>query len=112
MPGRHSLGHTSRRAGVFVTTSSQRPNDISLTIISQAHKYFIHRLINQNDIYAFGKSVSYIDRMTEESIPTLATGNCIFSGVICPMPLKLRISKISSLHKPQSRTLDFEDLLL
>ncbi|PVY82123.1 ATP-binding protein [Pantoea ananatis] len=101
-----------RKFGVFVTISSQRPNDISPTIISQAHNYFIHRLINQNDLYAIEKSVSYIDRMTEESIPTLATGTCIFSGVICPMPLKLRISELSPLHKPQSRTLNFEDLLL
>ena len=84
-----------RKFGVFVTISSQRPNDISPTIISQAHNYFIHRLINQNDLYAIEKSVSYIDRMTEESIPTLATGTCIFSGVICPMPLKLRINELS-----------------
>lgn len=41
-----------RKFGVFVTISSQRPNDISPTIISQAHNYFIHRLINQNDLYA------------------------------------------------------------
>ncbi len=82
-----------RKFGVFVTISSQRPNDISPTIISQAHNYFIHRLINQNDLYAIEKSVSYIDRMTEESIPTLATSTCIFSGVICPMPLKLRINE-------------------
>jgi DNA helicase HerA-like ATPase len=101
-----------RKFGVFVTISSQRPNDISPTIISQAHNYFIHRLINQNDLYAIEKSVSYIDRMTEESIPTLATGTCIFSGVICPMPLKLRINELSFRNKPQSHTLSFEDLTL
>ena len=101
-----------RKFGVFVTISSQRPNDISPTIISQAHNYFIHRLINQNDLYAIEKSVSYIDRMTEESIPTLATGTCIFSGVICPMPLKLRINELSFRKKPHSHTLNFEDLML
>src|SRR5678815_555996 len=36
-----------RKFGVFVTIASQRPNDISPTITSQAHNYFIHRLINQ-----------------------------------------------------------------
>lgn len=69
-----------RNFGVFITISNQRPSDISSTIISQAHNYFIHRVINQNDLYAIEKSVSYIDRLTEESIPTLSTGNCIFSG--------------------------------
>ncbi|MFE8100854.1 ATP-binding protein [Brenneria goodwinii] len=100
-----------RKFGVFVTLSSQRPNDISPTIISQAHNYFIHRLINQNDLYAIEKSVSYIDRLTEESIPTLSTGTCIFSGVVCPIPLKLRINELEIHHSPQSSTITFEELL-
>ncbi len=100
-----------RKFGVFITISSQRPNDISSTIISQAHNYFIHRLINQNDLHAIEKSVSYIDRLTEESIPTLSTGTCIFSGVVCPMPLKLRVAELSSDQKPRSKTVTFTDLI-
>lgn len=99
-----------RKLGVFVTISSQRPNDISSTIVSQAYNYFIHRLINQNDLYAIEKSVSYIDKLTEEPIPTLSTGTCIFSGVVCPMPLKLRIAELPKLQKPQSHTISFSDL--
>lgn len=41
---------TGARGGVFVTIASQRPNDISPTITSQAHNYFIHRLINERDL--------------------------------------------------------------
>lgn len=100
-----------RKFGVFITISSQRPNDISSTIISQAHNYFIHRLINQNDLYAIEKSVSYIDRLTEESIPTLSTGTCIFSGVVSPMPLKLRVAELPLGQKPKSNTISFSDLI-
>jgi len=52
-----------RKFGVFMTIASQRPNDISETIISQAHNYFIHQLINQRDLLAVSKSVSYIDKV-------------------------------------------------
>ena len=100
-----------RKFGVFVTISSQRPNDISSTIISQAHNYFIHRLINQNDLYAIEKSVSYIDRLTEESIPTLSTGTCIFSGIVSPMPLKLRVAELPNNQKPRSKTITFGELI-
>lgn len=100
-----------RKFGVFVTISSQRPNDISSTIISQAHNYFIHRLINQNDLYAIEKSVSYIDRLTEESIPALSTGTCIFSGIVSPMPLKLRVTELPAEQKPRSHTISFKDLM-
>ena len=58
-----------RKFGVFVTISSQRPNDISPTITSQAHNYFIHRLLNERDLKAIASAVSYIDRITEDLYP-------------------------------------------
>ncbi len=98
-----------RKFGVFVTISSQRPNDISPTITSQAHNYFIHKLINQRDLETISSAVSYIDRITEESIPTLPTGTCIFSGVACQMPLKINVKELAHISKPKSHTLKFKD---
>lgn len=100
-----------RKFGVFLTISSQRPNDISETIISQAHNYFIHQLINERDLLTIGNAVSYIDKITEESIPTLPVGTCIFSGIATPMPLKIKITELPDHKKPESRTLRFKDLL-
>ncbi len=100
-----------RKFGVFVTIASQRPNDISETIISQAHNYFIHQLINQRDLQTIGNAVSYIDKITEESIPTLSIGTCIFSGIATPMPLKVRINELPDLQKPDSHTIKFDSFL-
>jgi hypothetical protein len=100
-----------RKFGVFVTIASQRPNDISETIISQAHNYFIHQLINQRDLLTIGNAVSYIDKITEESIPTLPIGTCIFSGIATPMPLKLKITELPDNKKPDSHTLKFKDMI-
>lgn len=100
-----------RKFGVFVTISSQRPNDISHTITSQAHNYFIHRLINQKDLQSIASAVSYIDKLTEESIPTLPTGTCIFSGIAGQMPLKLEIFPLEEKLQPRSSTLQFNDIV-
>jgi DNA helicase HerA-like ATPase len=100
-----------RKFGVFVTIASQRPNDISETIISQAHNYFIHQLINQRDLLTIGNAVSYIDKITEESIPTLSVGTCIFSGIATPMPLKVRIDELPDNQKPDSNTIKFESFI-
>ena len=99
-----------RKFGVFVTIASQRPNDISETIISQAHNYFIHQLINQKDLQTIGNAVSYIDKITEESIPTLPVGTCVFSGIATPMPLKIKINELPDDQKPDSNTLKFEKI--
>lgn len=98
-----------RKFGVFVTIASQRPNDISHTITSQAHNYFIHRLINQKDLDSIASAVSYIDKLTEESIPTLPTGTCIFSGIAGQMPLKIAIKPLAEHLRPKSETLKFTD---
>lgn len=100
-----------RKFGVFVTISSQRPNDISPTITSQAHNYFIHRLINQKDLATISSAVSYIDKITEESIPTLPTGTCIFSGVASQMPLKINVKELTNLGKPKSHTVKFKEIV-
>ncbi len=39
-----------RKFGFFLTIASQRPADISPTIISQVHNFFIHRLVNNKDL--------------------------------------------------------------
>ena len=96
-----------RKFGVFVTIASQRPNDISPTITSQAHNYFIHRLINERDLRTIASVVSYIDRVTEESIPTLPTGTCVFSGVASQMPLKINVNPLDENAQPRSATRAF-----
>lgn len=99
-----------RKFGVFVTISSQRPNDISPTITSQAHNYFIHRLLNERDLKAIASAVSYVDKVTEESIPTLPTGTCIFSGTASQMPLKINVKFLGD-ARPRSDTRKFSDIV-
>lgn len=100
-----------RKFGVFVTLSSQRPSDISPTIVSQAHNYFIHRLINQLDLKMIASAVSYIDRVTEESIPTLPTGTCVFSGVVTQVPLKIDVMELEEAARPHSSTRRFHTVV-
>ena len=100
-----------RKFGVFMTIASQRPYDVSPTITSQAHNFFIHRLVNRLDLESISKAVSYIDRVAEESIPTLPTGTCIFSGVASNMPIKLNILELENHRKPQSKTLEFKTVV-
>ncbi len=100
-----------RKFGIFVTISSQRPSDISSTIISQAHNYFIHRLVNNRDLESISNAISYIDRVSEKSIPTLPVGTCIFSGVLTQLPIKLNVNELDEMSKPQSNTIKYAELL-
>jgi DNA helicase HerA-like ATPase len=93
-----------RKFGVFLTIASQRPSDISSTIISQLHNYFLHRLINNNDILAVEKTISYLDKLSFEYLPILPTGTCILAGLTAQVPVVIDIGKIDDEHEPNNKT--------
>lgn len=94
-----------RKFGVFLTIASQRPHDISPTIISQLHNYFLHRLVNNLDILAVERAVAYLDRVSFESLPILPTGACILAGVSAQVPVILKVSPLAQEFEPNSRTM-------
>lgn len=95
-----------RKFGVFMTIASQRPSDISSTIISQLHNYFIHRLVNQHDIEQVNNTISYLDKVSVESLPILATDVCVVAGQLADMPVVVKIDRIEDENKPDNETLD------
>jgi len=94
-----------RKFGVFLTIASQRPHDISETIVSQLHNYFLHRLVNNLDVHAIEKAVAYLDRVSFESLPILPTGTCVLSGVSAQVPVVVRIGELPPESAPNSRTM-------
>jgi hypothetical protein len=95
-----------RKFGVFMTIASQRPSDISSTIISQLHNYFVHRLVNEHDIEMISKAISYLDKVSVESLPILSTGVCVIAGQLAEMPIVVQIDKIENENKPINETID------
>lgn len=97
-----------RKFGTFLTIASQRPYDISPTIISQLHNYFIHRLINVNDINAIQKTVAYLDKLSFDSIPILSVGSCFVAGLATDIPIKVDIELLPVNEQPDSETISLE----
>lgn len=95
-----------RKFGVFLTIASQRPSDISPTILSQLHNYFLHRLINNNDILAVEKTISYLDKVSFEYLPILPTGSCVVAGLSAQVPVVIDIGSIKKEFEPKSSTIN------
>jgi DNA helicase HerA-like ATPase len=94
-----------RKFGVFITLASQRPSDISSTIISQLHNYFLHRLINNKDIEAVERTISYLDKVSFETLPIMPTGTCVFAGLSAQVPVIIEIDQIEDGFEPNSKTI-------
>jgi len=87
------IAREGRKFSMYLLVSSQRPSELSQTVLSQCGNYIIHRIQNEIDMnYIYSVlpyfSADYISRI-KQSIPgeALIFGNCV------PMPLSVKIEK-------------------
>lgn len=87
------IAREGRKFSLFLLVSSQRPSELSQTVLSQCGNYIIHRIQNEIDMnYIYSVlpyfSVDYINKI-KQSVPgeALIFGNCV------PMPLHVKITK-------------------
>lgn len=93
-----------RKFNFYLTISSQRPADISPTIISQVHNYFIHRLVNENDLKMLDNTMSTLDLISKESIPNLAPGQLVCTGTSFKLPLIVQVDELPNEVAPKSKS--------
>ena len=82
-----------RKFGFYLTISSQRPADISPTILSQVHNYFIHRLVNDNDLRMLVNTMPTLDKASFNKIPSLGKGEVIITGNAIQVPVFVKVDK-------------------
>ncbi|MBV4537231.1 ATP-binding protein [Pseudomonas urmiensis] len=99
-----------RKYGVYLTLSSQRPADISPTIVSQIHNFFIHRLVNERDLMLLDNTISTLDSSSKALIPTLAKGCCVLTGTAFELPMILKVEPLIKKYRPASDDVDLETL--
>ena len=97
-----------RKFGVFLTLSSQRPADISPTIVSQIHNFFIHRLVNDRDLLLIDNTISTLDNISRSMIPNLSKGCCIVTGTSFNLPMLLQVDVLERSKQPDSEDVDLE----
>lgn len=91
-----------RKFGYYLTIASQRPSDISPTIVSQIHNYFIHRLVNENDLRLLDRTMTSLDYISKSSIPNLSAGQAIITGVSFDLPVVVKIDELPEDEAPNS----------
>ena len=98
-----------RKFGFYLTLASQRPADISPTIMSQLHNFFIHRLVNDNDLDMLSRTVPTLDKNSYKMLPTLGKGEAIVTGSAMKIPMLLKVDKEDTI-RPKSDDVNLTDL--
>lgn len=99
-----------RKFGMFITLASQRPSDISPTIVSQIHNFFIHRLVNDRDLALLENAISTLDAVSRSQIPTLPKGACVVTGTTFEIPMLLQVERLQGDKEPDSRDVELSKI--
>lgn len=99
-----------RKFGFFLTIASQRPADISPTIMSQLHNFFIHRLVNEKDLAMIENTMPTLDRTSFGMIPSLGQGETVLTGRAFPISIFAHVSHASKEYRPKSDDIILTDI--
>jgi hypothetical protein len=99
------IAKEGRKYGVSLMIVSQRPSDVSDTILSQCNNVIALRLANSNDISAVKNMMPESMTSFMEMLPVLDIGEALVVGDAVLLPSRIRINK--PVEKPLSATVDF-----
>ena len=85
------IAKEGRKYGVSCMIVSQRPSEVSETILSQCNNFVILRLTNPVDQGYVGKLMSDTFSGLIDTLPSLRQGEALIVGEAIPMPLRVQI---------------------
>lgn len=104
------IAKEGRKFGLGLVVSSQRPSELSETVLSQCNTFLIHRIVNDND-------QEYIKRLVPDNLrgilnemPNLATRQAFLMGWASEIPLLVEINHLEKDHQPESEDPHFWDV--
>jgi DNA helicase HerA-like ATPase len=83
------IAKEGRKFGLSLIVASQRPSEISPTIISQCANFISHRLQNPDDIDHFRRIIPLQARRLLDQVTTLASGEAIVFGSAFHVPTRV-----------------------
>src|SRR5690606_21106007 len=85
------IAREGRKFGLSLVVSSQRPSELSKTVLSQCNSFIVHRLQNPEDLRYFKEIVPGIYGPMLDQIPALAPQTALVLGECVPAPALVRI---------------------
>jgi len=87
------IAREGRKFGCFLYLSSQRPSELSSTVLSQCNNYLLHRIKNNVDLEYISKTIPYVDSNQLKRLSYLPTGIAYVVGELFPIPIEFKVTE-------------------
>ena len=104
------IAREGRKFGLGLVLSSQRPSELSPTVLSQCNTFLLHRISNNRDQDLVYRFVPDNLKGLLRELPSLPSQHAILLGWASELPVLVRMKDLPKAQQPQSDDPDFWDV--
>jgi uncharacterized protein len=104
------IAREGRKFGLSMVLSSQRPSELSQTVLSQCNTFLLHRIVNDRDQELVKKMVPDSLSGLLRELPILPSRKAILVGWAFPIPVLVEMNYLEKSQRPSSNDPNFWDV--
>lgn len=101
------IAREGRKFGLGLVLSSQRPSELSPTVLAQCNTFLLHRIVNDADQNLVARLVPDNVAGLLRELPSLPSRQAILLGWATPIPVLVEVDELPYEHRPRSADPDF-----
>ena len=94
------IAKEGRKYGMFLLVSSQRPSELSKTVLSQCSNFIVHRIQNPEDLSHIRQITPHISETILKRLPSIPTQHALIFGHAVNLPTTFKVNNADP--KPRS----------
>ncbi|MER8874687.1 ATP-binding protein, partial [Mesorhizobium sp. M0814] len=102
------IAKEGRKYGMFLMVASQRPSELSKTVLSQCSNFVVHRIQNPDDLSQIRQMTPFISDAVLKRLPSLPKQHALVFGTSVNLPTTFRVRDASP--RPSSDDTKIVDL--
>lgn len=104
------IAREGRKFGLGLVLSSQRPAELSPTVLAQCNTFLLHRIVNDADQNLVARLVPDNVAGLLRELPSLPSRQAVLLGWATPIPVLVEVEELPVEQRPQSSDPDFWDV--
>lgn len=99
------IAKEGRKYGMFLMVSSQRPSELSKTVLSQCSNFIVHRIQNPEDLSHIKKITPHISDAILKRLPSIPTQQALVFGHAVNLPAIFKVNTANPLPKSDNNNI-------
>lgn len=104
------IAREGRKFGLGLVLSSQRPSELSPTVLSQCNSFLLHRISNDRDQELIHRLLPDNMRGILREMPSLPSQYAVLLGWVSELPVMVKMRTLRENQRPQSNDPDYWDV--